>query len=248
MHSNGVNILNLGCGTKTSSRPDVVNIDWSIYLRLKRSVVLRHVAPFFLRGERLERFQGIPENILVYNLRNGIPFATESVCVVYHSHVLEHLERSAAVQFMSEVRRVLVKGGIHRVVVPDLETLAREYLNHLDLCGHQPSHGITHDDFIGAMLEQCVRTEGAGTRQQPAFQRWLENRFLGDAKSRGETHQWMYDRVSLAVLLVNTGFMNPVIHTHNTSSIPAWHTYGLDLDNEGRPHKRRSLYMEAVKP
>ena len=29
-------IINLGCGTKTCQNPDVINIDWSIYLVLKK--------------------------------------------------------------------------------------------------------------------------------------------------------------------------------------------------------------------
>lgn len=36
-------ILNLGCGSKASSSPDVVNIDWSIALRLKRNRLLRRL-------------------------------------------------------------------------------------------------------------------------------------------------------------------------------------------------------------
>ena len=45
-------ILNLGCGTKTSKKPGVVNVDWSIYLRLKQMKVLTPIIPLFVRGER----------------------------------------------------------------------------------------------------------------------------------------------------------------------------------------------------
>lgn len=41
-------ILNLGCGTKVSDDPAVVNIDWSIMLRIKRNPLLRAAVPVLL--------------------------------------------------------------------------------------------------------------------------------------------------------------------------------------------------------
>lgn len=104
-------ILNLGCGAKTSDRPGVVNIDWSVVLRLRRSKLLRPFVPLFFRGQRLERFKALPGNILVRDLSKGIPFDADSVDVVYHSHMLEHLERDVAESFLREAHRVLKRGG-----------------------------------------------------------------------------------------------------------------------------------------
>ena len=39
-------ILNLGCGAKTSDSEDIVNIDWSILLRLRKNNLMRF-ASFF---------------------------------------------------------------------------------------------------------------------------------------------------------------------------------------------------------
>ena len=61
-------IPNLGCGTKVSASPDVVNIDWAIYLRLKKNPALERMARFFLRGEHRARFEALPPNIMVHNL------------------------------------------------------------------------------------------------------------------------------------------------------------------------------------
>jgi hypothetical protein len=47
---------------------------------------------------------------------------------------------------------------------------------------------------------------------------------------------------------LKTGFENPRVHTFQTSGIPHWESYQLDSDEHGRPHKRRSLYLEAEKP
>jgi SAM-dependent methyltransferase len=116
-----MNVLNLGCGTKVSSHPNVTNIDWSIYLRLRKNPVLRRITPLIVSGERRRRFLSLPDNILVHDLARGIPFPDQSIDAVYHSHTLEHLDRATAKRFLSEVLRVLKPGGIHRIVVPDLE-------------------------------------------------------------------------------------------------------------------------------
>ena len=119
-------ILNLGFGTKTNDGPGVVNIDLSILLRINSSGLLSKMAPLILNGERLKKFNDLPENILVHDLSTGIPFDDDTVDVVYHSHVLEHLDRDVARKFLLEVKRVLRPGGIHRIVVPDFEYICRK--------------------------------------------------------------------------------------------------------------------------
>ncbi len=135
-------ILNLGCGTKTS--PHVTNIDWSIHARLRHHPVGRRLAPLILNEERRRRFLGMDE-VLVHDLRKGIPAPPESVDAVYHSHVLEHIVRDAVPRFFEEVRRVLKPGGVHRVVVPDLERYAREYLESLEQGLGDPHARARHD-------------------------------------------------------------------------------------------------------
>ena len=65
--------------------------------------------------------------------------------------------------------------------------------------------------------------------------------------ARGERHQWMYDRVSLAELLHAAGFVEPRPVGPTESAIPGFPGYELDADARGRPHKPDSLYMEAVR-
>ena len=240
-------LLNLGCGGKTSDKPGVINIDWSIYLRVKRNKVLHPFVPLVLRGKRLEKFNSIPDNIMVYNLAKGIPFETGSVDVVYHSHMLEHLDRDIAEQFLLEVRRVLKPGGIHRISVPDMEKLCKEYLEHIVFCETNPDAAAAHDSSIDPILEQCVRREAYGARQQTPVRRFIENRIIGDARKRGETHQWMYDRINLKSKLLNAGYKEVIVQKYNTSLIPDWNDYGLDVDKNGNQYKTESLYIEAVK-
>ncbi len=240
-------ILNLGCGTKTSDKSGVVNIDWSIYLRLKRSVLLRPFVPFVVSGERRARFARLADSIVVHNLAKGIPFADDSVDVVYHSHMLEHLDREVASHFLIEARRVLKPGGIHRIVVPDFEQACRAYLAHVAACEQDPAEVANHDSYVGELLEQSVRREAAGTSQQRWFRRIAENMLLGDARRRGETHQWMYDRFNLKNLLIKCGYNDVSVQSYNTSQIVSWAAYGLDVNDTGTQYKPGSLYVEARK-
>lgn len=240
-------ILNLGCGTKISSHPDVLNVDWSIYLRLKRNRVFRSVAPLFVRGERLERFRSIPDNILLHDLTKRLPFADNSVDVVYHSHLLEHLDKEAARGFLLEVKRVLRPEGLHRIVVPDMETVCRSYVAHIAICDGNPGESDNHDSYIAAIIEQAVRKEAHGTSLQHPFRRFIENAALGGAKQRGETHQWMYDRINLRMLLIRLGYTRAQVQSYDQSLIPEWQQYGLDRDEGGNEYKPGSVYMEATK-
>ena len=240
-------ILNLGCGVKTSSSPDVVNLDWSIYLRLRRNPVLRILALRLLKGQRLERFKSLPANILVHDLSKGIPFPADSIDVVYHSHMLEHLDREVAVSFLLEVKRVLRPGGVQRIVVPDFEYLCRAYLGHTAACEKGPDEVARHDEYIAAVIEQCVRRWGVGTAREPPLGRFFEKLVLGDARSKGETHRWMYDRFNLAALLTRLGFRTLRLQSYDVSMVPNWSQYGLDLNAAGNEYIPGSLYFEAQK-
>ena len=238
-------ILNLGCGTKTSA--DVVNIDWSVYLRIKQSPLLTFLAAPFLRSGRREQFDALPENIRVHNLADGIPYPDSSVDAVYHSHFLEHLDYPAVAEtFLHEVKRVLKPGGVHRVVVPDMETLCRHYLEHLEKCADNSHEQARHEPFIAEIIEQMVRREAFGSSRQSPLRRWVENSLRGDARQRGETHQWMYDRFTLAALLQRCGFREIGQKTFDSSAIPEWHRLGLDRNAGGGAYKPGSLYMEGV--
>jgi SAM-dependent methyltransferase len=240
-------ILNLGCGTKTSDGPGVVNIDLSIILRIKSSGLLSKIAPLILNGERLKKFNDLPENILVHDLSTGIPFDDDTVDVVYHSHVLEHLDRDVARKFLLEVKRVLRPGGIHRIVVPDFEYICRRYVAHIDACADDSKEAAKHDSFLGEAIEQSVRKEAAGTSHQKPVRRFLENLLLGDARKRTETHQWMYDKVNLKSLLEELGYSTASIQSFDRSLIGEWSSYGLDVDTFNNEYKPGSLYVEAVK-
>jgi predicted SAM-dependent methyltransferase len=125
--------LNLGCGDRF--HPDWENVD------------LYPTGP----------------GVRVYDLRNRTPYADGTFDVVYHSHVLEHFPKQAAVAFLRECQRVLKPGGVIRVAVPDLERIARLYLEALEKASSgEPGWGNNHEWMVMEMFDQCVRDGPCG--------------------------------------------------------------------------------------
>jgi hypothetical protein len=63
---------------------------------------------------------------------------------------LEHLYRSDAIQLLAESKRVLKPGGILRLVVPDVQTMARNYLASKDAQreDHHDENGESAADLL----------------------------------------------------------------------------------------------------
>lgn len=61
----------------------------------------------------------------------------------------------------------------------------------------------------------------------------------------GELHRWGWDRHSLRMALEEAGFAEARVVGPTESSIPAFVKDNLDTDENGRPRKPHSLYMEA---
>lgn len=244
MNGRPLTVLNLGCGYATSDR--CVNIDWSLPVRLRGSRVGRRLAPLILTGERRKAYDAMQGAVMRHDLRKGIPFPDASIDAVYHSHVLEHLDRDIVPGFLAEIRRVLRPGGVHRIVVPDLERQARSYLASLEAVNDGRMPADRHEESVHTLIEQLVRREAYGTSLRTGFRRRLENLLLGDARKRGETHQWMWDRVSLPHELLAAGFHDPQVMSNTESRIPDWRGYLLDETPDGQEYKPDSLYVEAL--
>ena len=103
-----------------------------------------------------------------------------------------------------------------------------------------------HDVYISNVIEQMVRRESYLTNRQSPKRRALERFVLGDARKRGETHQWMYDRYSLRRLLEQAGFKNVQVKIAFESQITDWEKFDLDGSN-GILRKPDSLFVEAIK-
>lgn len=61
------------------------------------------------------------------DLSREIPFNTNSVDLIYCSHMVEHIDYAQGENFLKECYRILKPGGAARFAVPDLEILIRMY-------------------------------------------------------------------------------------------------------------------------
>lgn len=105
--------------------------------------------------------------VIEFDVRRGLPFNDDSFDVVYHSHVLEHLTAADGERLMQECRRVLRPGGVLRVVVPDLETIAALYLEKLRRVDSQKEETIADYWWMKLeLLDQMVRDTSGGLMGQ----------------------------------------------------------------------------------
>lgn len=241
-------MLNLGCGTKMNW--DWNNIDLSPSARLAHHMGIAKILAKigFLSEERLQKLFKVDPRIIIWDLRKGIPFNDNIFDVVYHCHLLEHLDRRDAPVFLKECYRVTKPRGIIRVVVPDLQSIINRYISAIsrledgDRSAFSDYHQATYDLF-----DQMVRKEPTGTTQQRLLVRLVERFLRGDAAKASELHRWMYDKWSLEELLSSVGFKDIRTESPLTSRIEGWNQFDLDTDEDGSIYKSGSLYIEGVK-
>lgn len=70
---------------------------------------------------------------------------------------------------------------------------------------------------------------------------------VGRFRASGEVHRWLFDHQTLKWVLEETGFRVVRSHSPESSDIPRWGEYRLDLADDGRPRMPSSLYIEARK-
>ena len=241
-------LLNLGCAWRTA--PGWNNVDSSPYMSLASRPWLASLVTMLrlLPEDRVQRLRRIDRSAVRADLRRGIPYQPASFDVVYHSHLLEHLNRETGQAFLDECGRVLKPGGVLRVVVPDLETLARDYVRAVDeVAGAPAGNEERHERGVRRLLDQLTRQDAAGIREYRGAARFLYRLFRGGAERTGELHRWMYDERSLARALRTSGFRCVTRQSPTESTIPGWQRFCLDTDPHGTVHKPESLYMEATK-
>src|SRR5438309_2155706 len=119
--------VNIGCG----STPTLgwLNFDNSLTVKLAALPLPYRLLARNGRARSLQFISVAREHGIKWaDGAKNIPLGNASVEVLYTSHTLEHLDKQEAILFLREAERVLIPGGIIRVVVPDLRLLINEYI------------------------------------------------------------------------------------------------------------------------
>ena len=102
-------------------------------------------------------------DVIPYDITSGLPFPNDSFDAVYSSHLLEHLHRSHGIELIRECFRILKPGGVARIVVPDLEKIAKLYLEKHDRAWQGDEQAQTDYDWMKLeLLDQMVRNQSGG--------------------------------------------------------------------------------------
>lgn len=188
--------LNIGCGLTAPS--GWVNIDSSLNARLAKWPWLRKMLAVLHIIPLAKANIPYPRNIYFYDMRKGLSFPDNSVEIIYCSHFLEHLSRHDAFFFMKDCYRLLVTGGIIRIIVPDLAQYAQQYIQRLKQINQEASiNELPAERFL----------EDLGIFEKESVN---ENMLIHLYKKiyNKNIHKWMYDEYSLILLLKEQGFSN----------------------------------------
>ena len=148
----------------------------------------------------------------------NIPLSNGSVEVIYSSHMLEHLDRAEAILFLKEANRILKRGGMIRLALPDISIAIDEYNKNKDA-----------DEFIKKTHMGLMRPRTLAER--------LRMLLVGTRH-----HHWMYDGKSLSTILLKNGFADAVVLAAGETTIA--NPGSLNL----REYEGWSVYVEAKKP
>jgi SAM-dependent methyltransferase len=246
-----------------------------------------------------------------HTLRKPLPWSDRTFDVVYCNHVAEHLTPDEGLALVREFRRVLKPGGLCRMVVPDLEAEAREYLRTLESALRDPSEENVrrYEWAVADLIDQALRRHTGGVMGQkllrgdvdweqirrtngdvfnmflpddrghiasppslldrlrrnlpgrlselPRFVRKCWYRLLQEMLIRSsnqpridwlnETNRWLYDRFSLAQVLVRGGLADVQPVDYKTSRIEGWSRYDFDRSEKGDYPLEPSVYLEATR-
>lgn len=91
------------------------------------------------------------------NLLQRLPFNQGTAELVYSSHFLEHIPKLKVIFFLQECFRILKPGGKIRLVLPDLEEMANNYLLYRKKKEHTKANFLVLE-----MIDQCVRKNSGG--------------------------------------------------------------------------------------
>jgi len=170
--------IHFGCGR--CAPEEWSNYDSSPSLRLEKLPLIGGLVPTGPYG----RF---PMNVLYGDIVRGLQVAPGTVDLLYCSHVLEHLSLADLRTALRNCHDMLRKGGVFRLVLPDIEYMIDQYRN-------DGSEQAALRFMENTLLGQKTRVRGF----RGFVRSWLGN----------SHHLWMWDYKAFAAELRAAGFSN----------------------------------------
>ena len=176
--------------------------------------------------------------VVDFNDFEFLPLEDACCLCVYGSHVFEHMSIFKTPLVFSEIYRVLQKGGVFRLILPDAEKSIREYINRnedfLLFKRRRERQKLKYgNDYT---LFECLREDFISPSGQPEL--------LGK-NSLAHQNAWDYETISSN--LVKAGFAKDQIHRVGfQQSSSEFFDFEGSFPSEANEHYR-SLYVEAVK-
>jgi len=159
--------INIGCGSHPID--GWKNFDYNKFIffaKIKPLYIFFKHLRFIPSGYKRFMELVISNNISYCNAAKQIPEKDNSVSVLYSSHMLEHLDDKETDIFLKESIRVLMKGGLIRIVVPDFEILIKNYLKSND-----PKQFINESCLVSEKPHKILKKNSIfNTRSWLAFQ------------------------------------------------------------------------------
>jgi len=196
-----------------SSSDGWLNFDSSPTLRFERIPLIGK-----LYTKNQTRF---PKNVEYGDIVKGLPIPVDSCNAVYCSHVLEHLSLNDFRVALKNTFNILKPGGVFRLVVPDLEILAKNYVN---------------SQSSDASIQFIEKSHLGRENRVGSFGGFLKE-WLG-----GSHHLWMWDFKGVIQELNEVGFAEARKAEFNDSSEPKF----KDVEELGR--FQDAVCVESKKP
>jgi SAM-dependent methyltransferase len=200
--------LNLGCG------PDApagwLNLDGSWNAWFSHHPNLRKLLKMvgFINAAN----QGSEWNVrpIVHDLTQPLPFPDNSFSAIYASHVLEHLYLVEAQRLLLECKRVAKPGGVVRIIVPDLRSMAQDYLRANGETHIRDPKKVLAADHLNERLALRSASRPGGNPIFKFYAIWKDF----------HSHKWMYDSDSLCSYMREAGFADVRARGYLESEVP----------------------------
>ena len=173
--------------------------------------------------------------IFDYKLEDELlkPFFDNSIDYIYTSHCIEHLNFDTSSILLNDVYKKLKKGGVLRIVVPDVDKLLKIYDKYKDNSNYKFYNDKTRGHYT--LKDSILELFGFNLEN---------NRFLDKSM-----HLSFYSLSSLQLLLISSGFKKFKTFSFGESEVDEFKitTEHSDDGFDNADTKDISLYLEATK-